>query len=109
MKKFNLTPLLFLLILSTSVSAQNSPITKGISMRALFMDYQSQNGGDLSEFKAYHHGFELGYQQQLTNNFNLYVPFKAGVVNQPNLETDCLHKTIYGLDAQLQYLFEKET
>jgi outer membrane protein OmpA-like peptidoglycan-associated protein len=99
-----------LLCLSLSqLSAQNYPLDQGISVRAVFMDYQSQNGGDLTEFQAYHHGFELGYQKMLSDNFNLYVPFKVGVVNRSEVSTECLHKSIYGLDAQLQYLFQKPT
>ncbi len=99
---------MFFVLLATQSIAQNYPLQKGISARALFMDYQSQNGGNLTEFKAYHHGFELGWQQQINTNFNLYVPFKAGVVTHHEADINCLHKTVYGLDAQLQYLFQKE-
>jgi len=109
MKHILLTISLVLFVALQTAVAQNYPLDKGISVRALFMDYQSQNGGDLAELRAYHHGFSLGYQQMLSDNFNLYVPFKVGVVSQSEQPVECLHKTVYGLDAQLQYLFQKES
>ncbi len=91
------------------MSAQSmDPLAKGISVRALFLDYQSQNGGDITSFRSYHRGFELGYQHQIAQNFNLYVPFKTGVVTSHDTELNCLHKTVYGLDAQLQYLIQRQ-
>ncbi len=101
-------PLLMLAFIFSGikVSAQNPAYSKGLSFKALFMDYQSQNGGDITKFNAYHHGFEMGYHMKLQDNVNLVIPFKMGVVSSHE-EVDCLHKTIYGLDAQVQYQFYK--
>ncbi len=107
MKKLHLLPLLCLCLVTSVLFGQNYPLQQGLSVRGLFMDYQSQNGGNLTEFKAYHHGFELGFQKEISNNFNIYVPFKTGVVTHHETAINCLHKTVYGLDAQLQYLFQK--
>ena len=90
----------------STVQAQNPNLSEGISMKTLFMDYQSQNGGDFSNFSAYHHGFELGYLRKLNSNINLYVPLKYGVVSSHDRELEnCFHKTVYGLDVTGQYLF----
>lgn len=93
--------------LSTSVDAQNPAYPYGLSFKALFMDYQSQNGGSIAEFKSYHHGFEIGFHKRLQNNINLVVPVKAGVVTSHNKELNTVHKKVFGADAQVQYLFFK--
>lgn len=70
------------------------------------MDYQSQNNGSFSNFSDYHHGLEIGYLRNIQPNLNLVVPLKIGVVNSlPIGEVDEQHKTVYGLDAQIQYQF----
>ena len=115
MKK-NIILIFFLgfIFLNTTVShAQNPLYDNGISFKALFLDYQSQNGGSISDFKSYHRGFEIGYHRNINENFNVVVPLKIGVVSASHVETNsdnfnCLHKTVYGLDAQLQYHFRKE-
>ncbi len=93
--------------------AQNPNYNSGISFKKLFLDYQSQNGGSLDDFKEYHHGFEVGYQHKISTGLNLNIPFKFGNVSQYNLDTKqsdkCLHKEVAGLDAQLQYHFLNTT
>lgn len=97
--------LCFVLMSLTSIG-QNTTHPNGVSFKALFMDYQSQNGGGISNFKDYHHGFEIGYLKNIQPNLNLVVPLKIGVVNsQLAGELESLHKTIFGLDAQIQYQF----
>lgn len=92
-------------IASTAV-AQNPLYKNGLSFKALFLDYQSQNGGDISAFRNYHRGFELGYHINLQPNINIVIPAKVGVVRSHDLEANNLiHKTVYGLDAQVQYQF----
>lgn len=89
-----------------SLQAQNPAYKSGISFKKVWMDYQSQNGGDLSDFSSYHHGFEASYQHKLTNNLFLAVPLKVGNVTSHEQDQDrCLHKTVYGLDGKLQYVF----
>ncbi len=104
MKKLILASILSLGIIF-SVQAQNPSFPYGLSFKALFMDYQSQNGGSISEFKSYHHGFEISVQKKLQDNINIVVPIKAGVVSGSNSESNIYHKTVYGVDAQVQYLF----
>lgn len=92
---------------------QNTQYPMGISFKALFMDYQTANGGSFSNFKDYHNGFEIAFSKNLHDNLNLVIPFKIGVVNDDVYDINkldqgrTLHKTVYGLDAQLQYQFFK--
>ena len=85
----------------------------GISFKALFMDYQTANGGNFSNFKDYHNGFEIAFSKKLQDKLNLVIPFKIGVVNNDVYDINkfdqgrSLHKTVYGLDAQIQYQFFK--
>jgi len=111
MKQF-LVLLFFVLLFNVeSVQAQNPLYQNGISFKHVFMDYQSQNGGSISDLKSYHRGFEIGYHRKLQDNFNLVVPAHVGVVSRShddNFAVDnCLHKTVYGIDAQVQYLFTR--
>ncbi len=96
------------LLLVFGVKAQNPNYKSGISFKKLFVDYQSQNGGSITSFKEYHHGFEVGYQKNLQPNLNLVIPFKMGEVDAHRDSLDMTHKTIFGLDLQLQYQFYKK-
>lgn len=92
-------------------NAQKSEMTDsgiGVSFKALFMDYHSQNGGSFSDFKNYHRGFEVNIQKDITDNFTVVVPFKMGVVNADTIQEDVhyLRKTVYGLDLQGHYTFK---
>jgi len=104
----------FFAISLASLEAQNPKYPLGLTVKKLFMDYQSQNGGDITNFGAYHHGFQLGVTKNLTPNVNLVVPFRYGVVTSHDQMIDldtrnCLHKKVYGLDAQIQYMFLKDS
>jgi len=112
MKKLLLVTLIFMCgYLSTNVQAQNEKYPQGISFRALFMDYQSQNDGAFARFRDYHYGFEIGYSRRIQDRLNLVIPFKIGIVNNDIYDINkfdqgrTLHKTVYGLDAQIQYQF----
>ena len=116
--------LAFVILSMTSVSSQqftplddNIKITAdstsslypyGLTYKALILDYQSQNGGSITNFSDYHYGFEIGISKSITDNFNLYLPVKAGVVNRSeereNL-SNCVHRNVFGADLQAQYLF----
>lgn len=99
---------LFTMVLSlTNTNAQNPSHKTGISVKTLFMDYQSMNGGSISEIGSYHSGFEIGYNQYLTNNISLNVPLKVGVVQRDLADINCLHKNVIGLDAQIEYQLYK--
>lgn len=107
MRKYLLI-LLFSVVVMTAAQAQNPQYPYGLSFKTLFMDYQSQNGGSITDFSAYHHGFEISLQKNLNQNLNLVLPVKVGVVNSHNSEIEgCFHKNVYGADAQLQYQFYK--
>lgn len=102
------------MVLSTNdLLGQNTQYPMGISFKALFMDYQTTNGGSFSNFKDYHNGFEIAWSKSLQDKLNLVVPFKIGIVNNDNYDINkfdqgrTLHKTVYGLDAQIQYQFFK--
>ena len=88
-----------------SEKTKNSEPTFGISFKKLFMDYQSQNGGSLGAVKDYHSGFEIGISRNLGRNLYLNLPIKIGVVNSHVENVNNVRKSIYGLDAQLQYIF----
>jgi OOP family OmpA-OmpF porin len=102
---------LFFLAIGNDSNAQNTQYKSGISFKALIMDYQSQNDGSFSRLKDYHHGFEIAYSRNLQDKLNLVVPLKIGVVNIGAFNQDkfdqgrSFHKTVYGLDAQIQYQF----
>ena len=97
----------FIMISSfTTIEAQNPQYPFGLSYKALMLDYQSQNGGSITDFGSYHYGFEIGFHKNLNQNLNLVIPVKAGVVSSHAAEhANCFHKKVYGADAQIQYMF----
>lgn len=105
MKQFIFVLLFTFALAFSNVHAQNATYKSGVSVKTLFMDYQSLNGGSFGDIGRYHHGFELGYNRFLTNNLNLNVPLKIGVVERDIEEINCLHKNVLGLDAQVEYQF----
>lgn len=95
------------LVVSQNIIGQNPELKTGVSFKTLFLDYQSQNGGEFTRFKDYKSGFELGFHKSLSNNLNLVIPFKYGVVNSHVDSVRTFQKTIAGLDAQVQYYFNR--
>ena len=104
MKKLSI---LFLVMLFSGLMVAQSPnYSNGITVKKLFLDFESQkDGGSLTAFKDYTHGFELGLSHRLTNNIRLYVPGKFGVVKDSIQGT---YKTVLGADALVQYSFYNE-
>jgi outer membrane protein OmpA-like peptidoglycan-associated protein len=101
----NILSLTIILLFTTlALTAQNENNKAGISFKKLYMDYQSQNGGEITAFKDYDHGFEIGYHRNLMPNLNLIIPLKTGIVRSHTNETG-LEKRVFGLDAQVQYQF----
>ncbi|MBC7884674.1 MAG: hypothetical protein H7X99_04325, partial [Saprospiraceae bacterium] len=94
--------------LLSSLEAQNPVFRSGITFKKLFLDYQSQNGGNISNFKDYRHGMEIGYQRLLTNNIGISLPARYGVVESFRDSIKGLTKTILSLDLQFQYHFTAE-
>jgi len=103
MKKFIFILCIVSLGFINTINAQNPQYKTGISVKGLFMDYQSLNGGDFSNFRDYHSGFEIGYHKLLTDRLVLNVPLKVGVV-QSHEPVEWLHKSLLGLDVKGQYL-----
>ncbi|WP_235299020.1 OmpA family protein [Portibacter marinus] len=96
---------LFCAIMSTAtVYGQTEDDPNALTFRALFMDYQSQNGGNIASFKDYNNGFEVSYTRYLANKINLNVPLKIGSV-QSHEDVATLRKRIIGLDAVIHYNF----
>ena len=95
---------------TVNLQAQNPIYPFGVSVKKLFMDYQSQNGGDISNLGAYHHGFEIGILKNINQNINIHIPINYGVVTSHDELLDrnnrnCLHKSVYGIDLEAQYMF----
>lgn len=101
------TFLLFAFLTGTTLIAQTPNYKLGVSVKNLFMDYQSLNGGDFGNFSAYHHGFELGFQKSINQNVTVAVPLKFGVVRSADRDASFYHRKVYGADAQIQYQFYK--
>jgi len=110
MRKFLLLTAFTFLVCATNYGQQVNA-TQGISFKALFLDYQSQNGGSFGALKDYDYGYEIGYYRQLQSNLKLVVPFRVGAVTShtnDELENRPEFKKIFGLDAQLQYQFLRD-
>lgn len=91
-----------------SLLAQNPTYKSGLSFKKIFLDYQSQNGGNITAFKNYHSGYEMAYNRNLMKNLNLSIPFFVGVPSKWQVD-DCLHTRIFGGGAQVSYQFYKPT
>lgn len=99
-------------MMSIASYGQQVSAKQGISFKALFMDYQSQNGGSFGAIKDYDYGYEIGYYRQLQDNLKLVVPFKVGSVTShtdSEVNGSPIYKKVYGLDAQIQYQFLKDS
>jgi OmpA-OmpF porin, OOP family len=113
MKRFWFVAIVLLSITMTSYG-QNASMTKpekemysmpknGFVVRKLWHDYQSQNGGSISTFKDYRHGYELGYQRMISDKLGLRIPARYGVVDAYIDTINCIKKRIASLDLQGQY------
>ncbi len=99
-------------MMSIASYGQEVSAKQGISFKALFLDYQSQNGGSFGAIKDYDFGYEIGYYRQLSRNLKLVLPVKIGsVTSHTNSEVNGRpeYKKIYGLDAQMQYQFVRNS
>lgn len=95
------------LLMSSFVMAQNPAFKSGVTVKKLFLDYQSQNGGGLLNFRDYRHGFEIGYQHNFANQFSVNIPVKYGVINSVGDSTEVQYTRFFGLDIVGQYNFFK--
>jgi len=85
-------------------SAQSEFYNNGIAIKTIFLDYQSQNGGNITAFREYSQGLEVGYLQRVTDNIKVGIPFKLGLLKDSLADS---RKLIYGVDLNLQYHFVK--
>jgi outer membrane protein OmpA-like peptidoglycan-associated protein len=104
MRKLILCAIICVLLSSIDSNAQSENNPNALTFRALFLDYQSQNGGSISAFKDYNNGFEVAYSRYLANKINLSVPLKIGSV-QSHDDVESLRKRILSLDATIHYDF----
>lgn len=96
-------------LISTTILLSQTPLYKnGITVKKMFLDYQSQNGGTLTKFNDYQHGYEIGFQRVLSKNLALNLPIRYGIVNSHLDSINCLKKRVLSLDAALQYHFYAE-
>ena len=102
-KQMKKIAVIFLIVMFSGFGYTQSPnYGTGLTFKKLFLDYQSQNGGDIIAFKDYRHGFEFGIFTRITDGLNLYIPGKFGVVQD---SIDKTYRTLLGGDALLQYHF----
>lgn len=104
MRKLILSAFICVLLSNIDVQAQSSDNPNALTFRALFLDYQSQNGGSISAFKDYNNGFEFAYSRYLANKINFNIPLKIGAV-QSHDDVEALRKRIVSLDATIHYDF----
>jgi OOP family OmpA-OmpF porin len=84
--------------------AQSEFYNNTLAVRTIFMDYQSQNGGNITAFKKYSQGVEVAYSHRLTDNIKIGLPLYIGLTKDTiGTERDL----IYGGDLYLQYHFVK--
>ena len=76
----------------------------GITVKALALDYISQNGGEFSAFNDYHTGMEIGFLKGLTESVTLAVPLKIAVAQSPD-DLENLHNVLLSIDGTLRYNF----
>ncbi|MBK7789870.1 MAG: OmpA family protein [Saprospiraceae bacterium] len=101
--------LIFCLLVITQLIGQDPAYKRGLGFKTLFLDYQSQNGGNLEAFKDYHHGFEISFLQKISKGLYANFPVKYGTVETFDETLNKLnkdkHKQIVSLDGQLQFHF----
>lgn len=77
----------------------------GLTVKKLFPDYLGPYTGDVLDFRQYGDGFEIGYVNRIIEEFEVYVPFRVGVVE---FSDSVGQSRIFSLGAQGQYFFKKE-
>jgi outer membrane protein OmpA-like peptidoglycan-associated protein len=106
MKKFLAILPIILLTNRIAIAQYNGP-KSGLVFRKLFVDYQSQNGGEITTFKDYRHGYEIGYQRMFSDKFGLRLPLRYGVIDSNLDSINCIKKKIASIDLTGQYHFAK--
>ena len=104
MKKYILLAVLFCLFTIQTSYSQTTNRDIGITVKALALDYISQNGGEFSAFNDYHTGMEIGFLKGLTESVTLAVPLKIAVAQSPD-DLENLHNVLLSIDGTLRYNF----
>ncbi len=104
MKKNILLAALFCLVTLQYAFAQTTNRDIGITVKALALDYVSQNGGEFSAFNDYHTGMEIGFLKGLTDKVTLAVPLKIAVAQSTD-DLENLHNALLSVDGTLRYNF----
>jgi len=84
--------------------AQSEFYNNNIAIKTIFLDYNSQNGGNIATFKKYSQGLEVSYAHRINDKVKIGIPFKLGLVKDSVADRRSL---IYGGDLNLQYHFVK--
>jgi outer membrane protein OmpA-like peptidoglycan-associated protein len=84
------------------LNAQTETYNNNLAIKTIFLDYQSQNGGNITAFKNYSQGVEIAYAHGLTENIKIALPLKIGVTKD-SLNNN--RQLLYGGDLALQYHF----
>ncbi len=104
--KYVLLPALLVCSISLStVFGQNPTRPNSIIAKKLWLDYNSPQGGTITDFGQFTDGFEIAYLRNLSPYINAVLPFKVGVIDLPD-ETN--NRTLFGFDALLQLQHFKE-
>ena len=91
-----------LVFISTLAWGQSSFPKQGLSFKRSFIDYLSQNAGTFGDFKNYNSGFEIGYLHGLSEEIEIYVPVRLGVIKLTD-ELNVNNTVLGELDLQGRY------
>jgi OOP family OmpA-OmpF porin len=89
-------------LLFCSLTAQYSGPRSGVTFRKVFVDYQSQQGGNVFNFNEYRHGYEIGYHRVLNYAVSLSAPVRFGAAQFLNDTQSDRFKTQQFISADLQ-------
>ena len=95
----------FAMVLQYSVNAQSLEYKQGVTVKRVFTDYRSLQGGDASKFRTYRPTWELGYTRRLAKQLHISVPLRAGVFTIE--EDEARNVPFVSLDGQVQYFWRK--
>ncbi len=104
MKRIILITLVAIALATSTAIAQSALHKDALGFRSMLVDYQGPYNGEFENFQAYKPGFELFYSRSLHQNFNLFIPFRAGLGRMQE-STD--NFTFAGLDVQLQWQYKR--
>lgn len=97
--------IIIILMTGFGVHAQSSDYKTGLLFKKLFLDYQSQNDGNLFSFKDYTSGYEIGIHREFSNKLGLTIPIRYGLAHSHIDSISVITKKLVSLDAQLNYHF----